>query len=124
MVISVPVSAQGPDGNDAPVAFNAVTTKPKFMGKEASEFSRWLAKNIIYPPIALENGIQGRVMVHFVVNTDGSVSDVKLARGVDRNLDKEALRVVSKSPKWTPGSMEDGRSVRVFYVYPVVFSIR
>lgn len=118
-----PAYSQKPETGDA-VPFNEVPIKPKFKGKEANEFAKWLAANIIYPQIALENGIQGRVMIQFVVNTDGSVSDVKVARGVDRNLDKEAVRVVSKSPKWTPGYLAENKPVKVLYVYPVAFSIR
>ena len=111
-------------GNSDVVSFNQVDIRPKFDGKEANEFAKWLTKNIIYPPIAMENGVQGRVMIQFIVNTDGSVSDVKVVKSIDRSLDQEAIRVVSKSPKWTPGQMEDGSPVRVLYTYPVVFSLK
>lgn len=111
-------------GNSDVVSFNQVDIRPKFDGKEANEFAKWLTKNIIYPPIAMENGVQGRVMIQFIVNIDGSVSDVKVVKSVDRSLDQEAVRVVSKSPKWTPGKMNDGSAVRVLYTYPVVFSLK
>ena len=111
----------GPDGS---IAFNEVAVKPLFNGKASSEFAKWVASNIKYPAIALENGIQGRVMIQFVVNTDGTVSNVSVVRGVDPNLDKEAMRVVSKSPKWTPGYMEDNSPAKVFFIYPVAFYIK
>ena len=111
----------GPDGS---VAITEVAVKPLFNGKSSSEFAKWVASNIKYPAIALENGIQGRVMVQFVVNPDGTVSNVSVVRGVDPNLDKEAIRVVSKSPKWTPGYMADNTPAKVFFTYPVAFYIK
>lgn len=121
-----PVFAQNPSGhgNSDAVSFNQVDIRPKFDGKEANEFAKWITKNVIYPPIAMENGVQGRVMIQFIVNTDGSVSDVKVVKSIDRSLDQEAVRIVSKSPKWTPGKMNDGTVVRVIYTYPVVFSLK
>ena len=80
-------------------------------------------KNLTYPDIAKENGIQGRVTLQFTVNTDGSVKDVKVLRGVDPSLDKEAVRVVSSSPKWSPGKQRD-RAVKVTYTFPVIFQLK
>ena len=83
----------------------------------------YLSENIKYPVEAQINGIQGRVVVSFVVEKDGSLSDVRVARSVDPELDAEALRVVSSMPKWNPG-MDKGKYVRVKYNVPVSFRIQ
>ena len=105
------------------IPFQLVEEKPKFQGGDANAFSAWVAKNLNYPEIAKENGVQGRVMLQFTVNPNGSISDVKVLRGVDPSLDKEAVRVVSSSPKWTPGRQRD-RAVKVTYTFPVIFQLR
>jgi protein TonB len=105
------------------IPFALVEEKPKFQGGDANTFSAWVNKNLQYPEIAKENGVQGRVTLQFTVNTDGSVSDVKVLRGVDSSLDKEAVRIVSMSPKWTPGKQRE-RPVKVVYNFPVVFQLR
>ncbi len=105
------------------IPFALVEEKPKFQGGDANNFSAWVNKNLNYPEIAKENGVQGRVTLQFTVNTDGSVSDVKVLRGVDSSLDKEAVRIVSQSPKWTPGKQRE-RPVKVTYVFPVIFQLR
>ena len=105
------------------IPFQLVEQKPKFQGGDANAFSKWVAENLEYPEIAKENGVQGRVMLQFTVNPNGSISDVKVLRGVDPSLDKEAVRVVSKSPKWTPGKQRD-RAVKVTYTFPVIFQLR
>ena len=105
------------------IQFALVEEKPKFQGGDANTFSAWVNKNLNYPEIAKENGVQGRVTLQFTVNTDGSVSDVKVLRGVDSSLDKEAVRIVSQSPKWTPGKQRE-RPVKVTYVFPVIFQLR
>ena len=105
------------------IPFALVEEKPKFQGGDANTFSAWVNKNLNYPEIAKENGVQGRVALQFTVNTDGSVSDVKVLRGVDSSLDKEAVRIVSQSPKWTPGKQRE-RPVKVTYVFPVIFQLR
>ena len=105
------------------IPFQLVEEKPKFNGGDANEFSKWVAQNLQYPEIAKENGVQGRVMLQFTVNPNGSISDVKVLRGVDSSLDKEAIRVVSSSPKWTPGKQRD-RAVKVTYTFPVIFQLR
>ena len=105
------------------IPFALVEEKPKFQGGGANTFSAWVNKNLNYPEIAKENGVQGRVTLQFTVNTDGSVSDVKVLRGVDSSLDKEAVRIVSQSPKWTPGKQRE-RPVKVTYVFPVIFQLR
>ncbi|MCF0173642.1 MAG: energy transducer TonB [Bacteroidales bacterium] len=105
------------------IPFALVEQKPSFQGGDANNFSKWVNKNLTYPEIAKENGIQGRVTLQFTVNTDGSVSGVKVLRGVDPALDKEAVRVVSQSPKWTPGKQRD-RPVKVTYTFPVIFQLK
>ena len=105
------------------IPFALVEEKPKFQGGDANTFSAWVNKNLQYPEIAKENGVQGRVTLQFTVNTDGSVSDVKVLRGVDSSLDKEAVRIVSMSPKWTPGIQRE-RPVKLVYNFPVVFQLR
>ena len=105
------------------IPFALVEQKPRFQGGDANTFSAWVNKNLQYPEIAKENGVQGRVTLQFTVNTDGSVSDVKVLRGVDSSLDKEAVRIVSMSPKWEPGKQRE-RPVKVVYNFPVVFQLR
>lgn len=105
------------------IPFALVQDKPKFMNGDPNAFSKWVNERLEYPEIAKENGIQGRVMISFKVGTDGKVSDVKVLRGVDPSLDKEAVRVVSQSPKWTPGKQRD-RAVAVTYTFPVIFQLR
>ena len=105
------------------IPFQLVEDKPSFMGGDANTFSKWVNERLVYPEIAKENGVQGRVTLQFTVNTDGSVSNVKVLRGVDSSLDKEAVRVVSMSPKWTPGKQRD-RAVKVTYTFPVIFQLR
>lgn len=105
------------------IPFQLVEVKPSFNGGDANEFSKWVNSKLQYPEIAKENGVQGRVTLQFTVNPDGSVSNVKVLRGVDSSLDKEAVRVVSMSPKWKPGKQRD-RAVKVTYTFPVIFQLR
>lgn len=105
------------------VPFTLVEQKPSFMGGDANQFQKWVSERLEYPEVAKENGVQGKVMLQFTVGTDGKVSNVKVVRGVDPSLDKEAVRVVSMSPKWTPGKQRD-RSVKVTYTFPVIFQLR
>lgn len=109
--------------NEDPIPFAIVEQKPKFNGGDANEFSRWVNKRLVYPQICVENGVQGRVTLSFTVMPDGSLSNISVLRGVDKELDKEALRVVSSSPRWEPGRQRD-RAVPVTYTFPVVFSLR
>ena len=100
--------------------FDVVEQQPTFSeGNPAA----WLAKHMQYPPMAAENGIQGRVTVGFVVEKNGTISNVRVLRGVDPSLDKEAVRVVKSMPKWNPG-MQNGEPVRVNYSVPVNFKLQ
>lgn len=102
--------------------FQIVEEMPEFPGGMGACL-KWIADNIKYPAISQENGVQGRVTVQFVVNTDGSIVDAKVLRGVDPYLDKEALRVISKMPKWKPGKQR-GKAVRCSFSVPVRFQLR
>ena len=105
------------------IPFQLVEEKPSFMGGDANEFSKWVNQRLVYPEIAKENGVQGRVTLQFTVESDGRVTNVKVLRGVDSSLDQEAVRVVSSSPRWTPGKQRD-RAVKVTYTFPVIFQLR
>ena len=105
------------------IPFQLVEEKPSFNGGDANEFSKWVNSKLVYPEIAKENGVQGRVTLQFTVEADGRVTNVKVLRGVDDSLDKEAVRVVSSSPKWKPGKQRD-RAVKVTYTFPVICQLR
>lgn len=102
--------------------FRAVEQMPVFPGGEAA-LMKWLSNNIQYPPAAMENNVQGRVVVQFVVTKTGAIGEVKVVRSVDRDLDNEAIRVCKKLPKFTPGRM-NGQAVNVWYTLPVQFKLQ
>ena len=102
--------------------FTVVEQMPMFPGGNAALMG-YLRDNIHYPTVAAENGVQGRVVVGFVVERDGSITDVNILRGVDPSLDREAMRVVKSMPKWTPGK-QNGSAVRVKYQVPVSFRLQ
>lgn len=102
--------------------FTVVEQMPLFPGGDAALMG-YLRDNIHYPTVAAENGVQGRVVVGFVVERDGSITDVNVLRSVDPSLDREAMRVVKSMPKWTPGK-QNGSTVRVKYQVPVTFRLQ
>lgn len=102
--------------------FTIVEQMPEFPGGEAALLT-YISKNVKYPVVAAENGVQGRVVCSFVINKDGKVVDVEVARGIDPSLDKEAIRVLNTLPAWKPG-MQRGKAVRVKYVVPVMFRLQ
>lgn len=102
--------------------FEVVEQMPSFPGG-AGALMKYLSENIKYPVVAQENGVQGRVVVSFVVERDGSITDVKVARSVDPSLDREAMRVVRSMPHWIPGK-QNGSAVRVKYNVPVSFRLQ
>ena len=102
--------------------FDIVEQQPLFPGGPAA-LMKYLSENTKYPVVAQENGVHGRVTVQFVVEKDGSISDVHVLRGVDPSLDKEAVRVVKSMPRWTPGK-QNGITVRVNYRVPVLFRLQ
>ena len=102
--------------------FTVVEQMPLFPGGDAALMA-YLRDNIHYPTVATENGVQGRVVVGFVVERDGSITDVNVLRSVDPSLDREAMRVVKGMPRWTPGK-QNGSAVRVKYQVPVTFRLQ
>lgn len=103
--------------------FVAVEQKPSFQGGDANDFSRWVNARLQYPEIAKENGVDGTVYLQFTIGSDGRMQDVKVLRSPDESLAREAVRVVTSSPKWEPGRQRD-RAVKVSYTFPVVYRLR
>ncbi|WP_276857176.1 energy transducer TonB [Bacteroides fluxus] len=118
----VPVAVEEEEPEEQTI-FEIVEEAPEFINGGMAGLMQYLSKNIKYPTIAQENGTQGRVVVQFVVNRDGSIVDAKVMRGVDPYLDKEALRVINSMPKWKPGKQR-GKPVRCRYTVPVMFRLQ
>jgi protein TonB len=116
------VIAQPEPKEEETKVFDVVEEMPQFPGGPSALFE-YLSKNIKYPVVAEENGVQGRVIVTFVVERDGSITDVKVVKSVDPSLDKEATRVVKSMPHWIPGK-QNGSAVRVKYTVPVTFKLQ
>ena len=102
--------------------YTAVEQPAEFPGG-TSALMTWLGKNIAYPEAAQQNGISGRVVVKFIVEKDGSISGVSIVKGVDKDLDNEAIRVIKKMPKWQPGK-NGGKAVRSYFTLPVTFKLQ
>ena len=117
-----PVKAEAPKPEVENKVFDVVEQMPSFPGGQ-SALMQYLANNIKYPVVAQENGVQGRVVVSFVVERDGSITDVQVVRSVDPSLDREAQRVVKSMPRWIPGK-QNGQAVRVKYNVPVSFRLQ
>lgn len=117
----IPIEIEEEVVEEAPI-FTVVESMPEFKGGGA-ELYKYLGSNIKYPVMAKESGIQGKVYVTFVVERDGSVTDVKLLRGIGGGCDEEAIRVVASMPKWKPGKQR-GKPVRVQYNLPVRFTLQ
>lgn len=113
------LTGQEGERSDEPFMFVEVT--PTFKGGGIEKFRDWVQKRTTYPQIAQDNGIQGRVLLSFVVERDGSVSNVKVLKSVDKLLDDEAVKAIESSPKWTPG-LQRGRPVRVRFIIPLIFA--
>ena len=122
IAVAAPPPPPAPKPEVANKVFDVVEEMPSFPGGQGALMS-FLSSNIKYPVVAQENGVQGRVIVGFVVEKDGSISDVKVMRSVDPSLDREAQRVVKSMPKWKPGK-QNGSAVRVKYTVPVVFRLQ
>ena len=123
---SVELVAAGPESADIAKVYEyfALDVPPKFNGGDArQEFPKWFYAQLTYPDDARNAGMQGRVIVQFQINKDGSVSDINLLEGVCESIDNEVIRVVSESPDWTPGYV-DGKPVNVTYAFPVLFQLR
>lgn len=106
------------------VPFNLIERRPTFNGGDAGEFSQWVNSRLNYPETAKADGAQGRVILQFTIGTDGEVYDVKVLRGVREDLDNEAIRVISTSPKWEPGYNADGEAVPVTFSFPIVYKLQ
>lgn len=98
-------------------------TRPQFNGQDESAFTRWVVERIKYPAEAKANREQGRVVVSFVIDANGNLTDLTLLRGVSASLDQEALRVIATSPKWTPAYF-NGKPIRVKINFPINFQLR
>lgn len=109
---------------EAAVSFSELENKPTFNGGDANEFAKWVFSQLQYPEQAKKDGAQGRVMVQFTIGTDGVVRDAQVLRGVREDLDAEALRVISSSPKWEPGYNAEGKAVPVHFTMPVVYKLQ
>ena len=108
---------------DEVLEFIRVEEKPKFQGGDANGFAKWVNSRLVYPEIAKENGVEGRVTLRFTIGRDGRVQDVQVLASPDESLAREAVRVVSSSPKWEPGRQRD-RAVKVSYTFPVIYRLR
>ena len=107
---------------EEPIFDGVAETMPEFPGGERAMMN-FIIKNIQYPSTAIEEGISGKVYIRFVVDKDGSITDVKVVRGVSTALDKEAIRVIKMMPKWIPGT-QLGKPVRVMFTLPINFSLK
>ncbi|HNV95086.1 MAG TPA: energy transducer TonB [Bacteroidales bacterium] len=119
--IQAPIEVQQEEENEEVVNFYVIEEKPEFPGGEAAMF-QWIAKNVKYPEIAKENGVQGKVFVQFVIGKEGKVTDVQVVRGVDPSLDKEAVRIIQSMPAWKPGKQR-GKPVKVSFQLPINFKL-
>ena len=106
-----------------PVPFAQIEVKPTFQGGDANTFSQWVNEHLKYPKQAIQDKVQGRITLRFTVGADGVLRDAKVLRGVREDLDSEALRVISASPKWEPGK-QDGKAVPVTFVFPVIYQLK
>ena len=111
------------DTKDADPRYLLLDEHPTFKGGSPNDFALWVAKNVKYPKYAKEAGIEGTVLVHFVIDKKGKISEAHVHQGVHPVLDEEAVRVILKSPKLKPGK-KDGKPVKVSYTMPVMFNFR
>jgi protein TonB len=121
--IELPPRTQKEEKGQEDKVFVTPEEMPLFNGGSSNTFRDWIQKNIRYPDIASENGIKGNVLISFVINSKGEVCDVKVLRGIDPSLDKEAVRIISSSPKWTPGK-QSGKNVKVIFNFTVRFVLQ
>jgi protein TonB len=127
--VQLPVAGNGSNddllsgqiGEESDEPFMLVEVPPTFKGGGLEEFRNWVQKRTVYPVAAQDNGIQGKVYLTFIVERDGTVSNVKVVKGVDKILDDEAVKAIEGSPKWSPG-LQRGRPVRVRFTINLVFA--
>ncbi|MFP4555444.1 MAG: energy transducer TonB [Bacteroidales bacterium] len=107
---------------DEVIDFMLIEEKPTFMGGNHNDFAKWVFQNVKYPDLAIENRIQGRVFLQFIIDEEGFVRNVEIIRGADPLLNKEAVRIVSSSPQWTPGKQRN-KPTKVKFTFPVTFKL-
>lgn len=107
---------------DLDVPFDRVEVKPEYIGG-AEKMIGFISKNTVYPSVCVNQGIEGKVFVTFIIDKEGNVTNAEIARGVNKHLDKEALRVINKMPKWKPG-YQRGKAVNVKYTIPVTYILK
>ncbi|WP_176767603.1 energy transducer TonB [Daejeonella rubra] len=115
------VTTEIPEENTTLYTLDGIETYPEFTGGHAA-FVKYLNRNLRYPEAAVERGIQGKVLVSFIIEKDGQLSNIKIIRGIGNGCDEEAIRVLEKSPKWKPG-IQNKQKVRVAYTLPINFSL-
>lgn len=120
-LVSFSLKAQQKDLEIKDVQVQEHEVEPEFPGGQEA-FFKYVASKIVYPQDCRDNMIQGKVYISFVIDTDGSVSDVIVIRGVHQSIDQEAVRVIKSSPKWKPGTI-NGKPVKVKYTYPISFKL-
>lgn len=106
------------------VEYYKADVKPTFGGGDANAFSKWLAENLQYPEDARQAKVEGRVILSFTIDEDGSIANPRVLKGADPSLDNEALRTLATAPKWEPGRNAAGDPVKIHYVMPVVFKLQ
>ncbi len=119
--LGIEAPLEAPSSTDPKARFTAVEQMPEFPGGSASMLA-YLESSLMYPPAAKQNGIEGKVYLKFVVEADGTITDVEVLRKLDPECDKEAIRVVKNMPKWKPGK-QSGNAVAVYNTIPVAFSL-
>lgn len=121
-ILLFPLIARGQNNVIETVPYHAAVQKPSFQGGDIDNFSKWVKANLVYPESAKKNNVEGIVYLNFIVDIDGSIRDVKVICGIDPDIDREAKRVVSSSPKWVPGKDSNGKPIRVLRSnFPVSF---
>lgn len=126
LLVSSPAALAAPPHEEAPTddnIYEVVEEMPLFSDGDSYDFSRWVMSRMVYPAKAQEEGIQGRVIVSFVVEKCGSVGDVVIVHSPDPSLSEVVLNIVKSSPKWTSG-MQNGKPVKVKYTLPVMFRLQ
>jgi TonB family protein len=119
----IDVEATVPTPEQEALPYQLIENKPTFDGGDANNFAKWVNSHLNYPEEAKKNNIEGRVTLQFTVGADGVVRDIEVLRSVNDLLDAEAVKVVSESPKWEPGT-QDGKPVPVQFVFPIIFKLK
>ena len=117
------INRQEEDDVKETIPFLLIEKKPTFMGGDYNEFSKWVYSKLEYPELAAKNGIQGKVILQFIIDTKGNVTNITVLRAEDPLLAQEAMRVVSMSPKWEPGSQRE-KPTKVIFTFPITFRLQ